>query len=107
MKFLVDECLSVELVTIAADAGYEAHYVVHVGKAGWKDWNVLRHAWENDFVHTQRSCRPPKRLFKNAVDKLTEYGEPINHVLEVDLDGEDMIFDLCELPAGTLGREKK
>lgn len=50
MKFLVDECLSVELVTVAAEAGYEAHHVAHVGKAGWKDWNVLRHACENDFV---------------------------------------------------------
>jgi hypothetical protein len=25
------------------------------------------------------------------MDKLTEYGEPVNRVLEVDLDGEDMI----------------
>jgi hypothetical protein len=32
---LVDECLSVELVTVAAEAGYEAHHVAHVGKAYW------------------------------------------------------------------------
>jgi hypothetical protein len=32
------------------------------------------------------------------VNKLTAHGEPINHMLEVDLDGEDVIFRLYELP---------
>jgi hypothetical protein len=32
------------------------------------------------------------------VGKLTEYGEPINHVLEVNIDSEDVIFELYELP---------
>jgi hypothetical protein len=50
VRFLVDECLSLELVTVAAEAGYEAHHIAHVGKAGWKDWNVVRHARENNFV---------------------------------------------------------
>jgi predicted nuclease of predicted toxin-antitoxin system len=86
-------------VTVAADAGYEAHHVAHVGKAGWKDWNVLRHACENDFVLVTNNAadfqklyaeQPPhaglvilipnvlvdlqKRLFRGAVDKLTAYG---------------------------------
>ena len=39
-----------------------------------------------------------KRLFKGAMDELTRYGEPVNHVLEGNLDGEDMIFDLYALP---------
>jgi hypothetical protein len=39
-----------------------------------------------------------KRLFGRAVGKLTDYGEPVNHVLEVDIDGEDVIFELYELP---------
>lgn len=42
-----------------------------------------------------------ERLFKGAANRLTAYGEPINHVLEVDLDGEDVIFDLYELPSPT------
>lgn len=29
---------------------------------------------------------------------LTERGEPINHVLEVDVDGEGLIFELYKLP---------
>lgn len=34
--------------------------------------------------------------FKAASDKLTEHGEPINQVLEVER--EDVIFELYELP---------
>jgi predicted nuclease of predicted toxin-antitoxin system len=103
VRFLVDECLSVELVTIAAEAGYEAHHLAHVGKAGWKDWNVLGHACENDFVLVTNNAADfrklyaeeplhaglvilipnvtadlQKQLFSRAVGKLTEYGEPIN-----------------------------
>ncbi len=106
-----------------AEAGYEAHHVAHVGKAGWKDWHVLRHACENDFVlvtnnaadfrklYAEQSLHAglvilipsviadlQKRLFSRALGKLTEHGEPINHVLEVDIDGEDVIFELYELP---------
>ena len=40
MRFLIDECLTIDLVSIAGRAGYEARHVAHVGKAGWKDWNV-------------------------------------------------------------------
>ena len=39
-----------------------------------------------------------KHLFSRAVRKLTEFGEPINRVLEVNIDGEDVIFELYELP---------
>jgi predicted nuclease of predicted toxin-antitoxin system len=34
MKFLIDECLSIDLISIASLAGYEAQHVAHVGKAG-------------------------------------------------------------------------
>ena len=46
MRFLIDECLSIDLVSIAGQAGHEAQHVARVGKAGWKDWNVARHAAE-------------------------------------------------------------
>ena len=44
MRFLIDECLSIDLVSIASCSGHEAQHLAHVGKAGWKDWNVVRHA---------------------------------------------------------------
>jgi predicted nuclease of predicted toxin-antitoxin system len=50
MRFLIDECLSLDLVSVATEAGYEAYHVVQVGKAGWKDWNVARYAGEGDLL---------------------------------------------------------
>lgn len=37
MRFLIDECLSVELPAAAHEAGHEAHHVAHYGLAGAKD----------------------------------------------------------------------
>lgn len=124
MRFLIDECLSVDLVSIASDAGYEAHHVAHVGKASWKDWNVARHAREGDFVFVTNNAGDfrklyasedfhagliilvpnvgrdmQKRLFKGAIDRLAVIGEPINQVLEVWLDGGEIIVRLYDVPS--------
>lgn len=114
MRFLIDECLSVELVTVAGEAGHEAHHVAHVGRAGWKDWNVLHYARERDFVLVTNNAADfrklyateplhaglvilipnvdgemQKRLFQGALEQLAIYGEPINQVLEVDIEGDE------------------
>jgi predicted nuclease of predicted toxin-antitoxin system len=47
---LIEASLSVALVSVAGQAGHEAQHVARVGKAGWKDWNVVRYASEGDFV---------------------------------------------------------
>lgn len=39
-----------------------------------------------------------QRLFKAALDELAVIGEPVNRVLEVDLDGEDVTLTLYDLP---------
>ncbi len=39
-----------------------------------------------------------QRLFLGSLEQLALLGEPINQVLEVDVDGEDMTFTLYELP---------
>jgi predicted nuclease of predicted toxin-antitoxin system len=59
VRFLGDECLSVQLVDIAASAGHEAHHVA----------------------------------------QLALYGEPVNQVLEVGIDGEDVVFEFFKLPS--------
>jgi hypothetical protein len=42
MKFLVDECLSLELTELARTRGYpESSHVVWIGKQGAKDWELL------------------------------------------------------------------
>jgi predicted nuclease of predicted toxin-antitoxin system len=123
VRFLIDECLSLDLVTVAGESGHEAQHVAHVGRAGWKDWNVVRYAHDRDFVlvtnnasdFRERYAAQPlhaglvilipvvtrdvqRRLFKAALDELAVIGEPVNRVLEVDLDGEEATFTLHDWP---------
>lgn len=66
MKFLIDECLSPELVKLAQDKGYaESSHVVWRKLAGKKDWHL-------------------KGLEAVALD-----GDLINQVLEITLDEND------------------
>jgi predicted nuclease of predicted toxin-antitoxin system len=120
---LIDECLSVDLVSVAGEAGHEAQHVAHVGRAGWKDWSVVRYAHNGDFIlvtnnasdFRQRYAAQPlhgglvilisvvsrdvrRRLFNAALDELAVSGEPVNRVLEVDLDGDEVTVTLYDLP---------
>jgi len=124
MRFLIDECLSIDLVSAAGQAGHEAQHVARVGKAGWKDWNVARYAAEGDFVVVTNNASDFRRLyamqllhaglviiipsvnrmqqqqlFLGALDELARFGELINRVLEVDIDDDEVTFKLYDLPA--------
>lgn len=123
MRFLIDECLSIDLVTVAGQAGHEAQHVAHVGLAGWKDWNVVRYASDGDFVLVTNNASDFRRLyaaellhaglvilipvvgrelqrklFRAALDELAVIGEPVNLMLEVDLDGEEVSLTLYDWP---------
>jgi hypothetical protein len=39
-----------------------------------------------------------QKLFRAALDELAAVGEPINRVLEVDLDGEEVTLAFYDLP---------
>jgi len=123
MKFPIDECLTIDLVAVANHSGHEAQHIAHVGKAGWKDWNVARHARDGDFVLVTNNASDfrrlyagrllhsglviivprinrmeQRRLFRGVLDELAVVGELINRVLEVDIDGDEMTFSLYDLP---------
>jgi predicted nuclease of predicted toxin-antitoxin system len=49
-KLLIDECLSGSLAAAAKERGLLAHYVPHIGKAGWQDYNLVPFAIENDYI---------------------------------------------------------
>ena len=63
VRFLIDECLSVDLVTVAGQSGHEAQHVAHVGRAGWKDWNVVRYARDGDFVLVTNNASDFRQLY--------------------------------------------
>jgi predicted nuclease of predicted toxin-antitoxin system len=125
VRFLIDECLSIHLVGVARQAGHDAHHVAHIGKAGWKDWNVVRYALDDDIVlvtnnasdfrrlYARQSVHAglvipiptvgravQQRLFKAALDEIAGIGEPVNRVLEVDLDGDDVTLAVYDWPSG-------
>ena len=39
-----------------------------------------------------------QRLFRGALDALGQFGELINQVLEVDIEGDEAVFRLYDLP---------
>jgi predicted nuclease of predicted toxin-antitoxin system len=124
VRFLIDECLSVHLVAVARQAGHDAHHVAHVGRAGWKDWNVAGYARDGNFILVTNNASDfrrlyaaqllhaglvilvpavhrdlQRRLFKAALDEFATIGEPVNRVLEVDLDGDDVTLALYDFPS--------
>jgi len=56
MKFLIDECLSLDLVEVAVNSGFpESSHVVWMGKAGWKDWQLKPFILEGDWTFVTRN----------------------------------------------------
>jgi predicted nuclease of predicted toxin-antitoxin system len=124
MRFLIDECLTTALISVANLRGHDAQHVVLIGKAGWGDWNVTRHAISGDFIVVTNNATDfrklyaaqplhaglvillpnarrevQKKLFNDALAELAIIGEPINQVLEVGLDGQEVTFNLSDLYA--------
>ena len=100
MRFLIDECLSIDLVAVARQMGHDAQHVAHVGKAGWKDWNVARYARDGDFVLVTNNASDFRELYATQPlhAGLVIMIPVVNRVLEVDLDGEDVPLTLYDLP---------
>jgi Domain of unknown function (DUF5615) len=55
VKFLIDECLSQDLVDVARDRGFtQSSHVVWLGKAGWKDWELKPFILDGDWTFVTR-----------------------------------------------------
>jgi predicted nuclease of predicted toxin-antitoxin system len=123
VKFLIDECLTTRLVRVANEHGHESHHVAHLNLAGLGDWHVTDYAIAHDCalvtnnaadfrrIYAERELHPglvilipnvplelQQRLFAAALAQIAEYGEPINQVLEVDLQGEEVVMSIYDLP---------
>jgi hypothetical protein len=56
VKFLIDECLSLDLVEVARGRGFvESSHIVWMGKAGWKDWELKSFILEGDWTFVTRN----------------------------------------------------
>ena len=88
-----------------------------------KDWHVLQHPREQDFILVTNNAVDFRRLYaaeplhaglvillptvdgamqqrliQGALTELTVHSEPINQVLEVDVDGQNATFAFYDLP---------
>lgn len=119
MKFLIDECLSPELATLAREHGHpESTHVTWLGLTARKDWVIARRAADDGYVLVTNNTgdfRPlysrekvhvglvclnvapglmslalQKRLFLLALAELGE-DEPYNEVLEITAHADQTI----------------
>lgn len=127
MKFLIDECLSPELVTLARARGFhESTHVAWLGMRSRKDWTILRRAvkdgfilvtndavdfrllYEREEVHAGLVClnvapglmslAVQKFLFQFALDQIGG-NEPVNEALELTLSAEgELLMERYALP---------
>jgi predicted nuclease of predicted toxin-antitoxin system len=129
VRFLIDECLTVELTREAERAGYEAHHVAHLGKASWKDWAIRDYAVNGDFILVTNNASDFRRLyaatdvhpglvilvpnvvqetqvvlFREAIKRLAQSDDTVNKVLEVDISEEDIILKVYDFPAAKRSR---
>ena len=116
MKFLIDECLSPVLAQLAIERDQgESSHMVWLGKAGWKDWDLIRFIVAGDWVFVTCSARDfhgrrglhgkqavhaglvclnaadgldqvlQAELFELALDELTNDVDLVNQALEITL----------------------
>ncbi len=129
MKFLIDECLSPDLVRLAHERGHgESTHVTWLGLRSRGDWSIVRRAVDDGYVlvtnnttdftpllrresaHAGLVCLNvapglmsldvQRRLFALALDRLGDV-EPINELLEVTLQEDRSVrIERYELPSG-------
>jgi predicted nuclease of predicted toxin-antitoxin system len=128
VKFLIDECLSPELVALAVQRGHgESTHVTWLGLRSRKDWSIVRRAVDDGYVlvtnnttdftsllgresvHAGLVCLNvapglmsldvQRRLFALALDRIGDI-EPINELLEITLTGSQLIHvERYDLPS--------
>ena len=127
VRFLIDECLSPDLLPIAWAAGFDCAHVTRIGRQSASDWQHVQYAVTEDWVlvtnnsadfvalvgrveihpgliclnvaHGRMNLEVQKRLFKYALRQLRS-SDPINRVVEVTLDENDLVhFDIYTWPS--------
>ena len=124
MKFLIDECLHTSLVEVAVERGHEATHVNYRGLSGVQDWNLMAPIREGQFTFVTNNAAdfrrlyareelhagliivvpqvPPaeqRTLFDALLSEFEEDEELLNEVIEITIDGDDILFTRYDPPA--------
>jgi predicted nuclease of predicted toxin-antitoxin system len=125
VRFLIDECLHTSLVDVAQQHDHEAHHVNWLGLSGATDRGLMPRIVEEDFtfvtnnaadfrrlyarqeVHAglvivapQVSPARQRALFSSLLDTLDPDDALLNEVIEISLDGDEVVITRYELPVG-------
>jgi hypothetical protein len=101
LRFLIDECLSPELVRVAVEAGYAGSTCVRDrGWAGTKDWKLIAHIVDGDFTFVTcnsvdfRGAGPGKLSGEHAKQSIHAGLVCLNSVEALDLARQVDLFQL-------------
>lgn len=125
MRFLIDECLHTSLVDIAQRHGHEGHHVNWLGLSGATDRGLIPRIVEGDFTFVTNNAVDFRRLyarqelhaglviivpqvaparqralFGSLLGTLNPADVLVNEIIEISLEGEDVVVTRYELPEG-------
>lgn len=123
MRFLIDECLHTSLVEGAQARNHEAWHVNWLGLSGTTDWDLMPRIIADDFTFVTNNAAdfrrlyarekvhaglvivvpqvPPaeqRALFDALLSEFESDEELLNEVIEITIDGEDILFARYDLP---------
>jgi predicted nuclease of predicted toxin-antitoxin system len=123
VRFLIDECLHTSLVGQAIAAGYAADHVARIGLGGTADWDLMPVILGGDYIFVTNNASDFRRLYRRedlhaglviivpnvrpdlqqalfsyALAEIGALGDLVNQVIEVALDGEDVVVNRYALP---------
>jgi predicted nuclease of predicted toxin-antitoxin system len=123
MRILIDECLHTSLVEVAQARNHEAWHVNWLGLSGTTDWDLMPRIIADDWAFVTNNAAdfrriyvreevypgliivvpqvPPaeqRALFEALLSEFEADEELLNEVIEIAIDGEDVLFTRYDLP---------
>ena len=112
IKFLIDECLTPDLVDVARARWIEAEHIARIGRASSPDWRIVELALDGDYALVTNNARDFRRfykgleihpgllillpqgryqqqiaLFRKVLDHIDTHPDIVNQLVEVDAAG--------------------
>ena len=123
MKFLSDECLHTSLIEVATARGHIAWHVTWLGLSGEADRDLMPRIIADDLTFVTNNARDFRRLyareklhaglviivpqvapgrqralFDACLKEFSGDEQPVNEVIEIELDDDEAVFNRYALP---------